>query len=450
MKERQFSLQDIIVAPATPQGVSALAVIRLSGAGCLSLFSQCFTKKTIAQALGGTAHFGRVLSSDGEVLDEVIATVFRAPHSFTGQETVEISCHGNPIVVEALLHRLIALGARMAEPGEFTQRAFLLGKMNLSEAEAIGDLIHSESEAARRAATSQLRGGYSRDLQKLREQLIELAALLELELDFGEEDVEFAQRTTLFDACYRGSQLCKNLANSFKLGKAIKEGIAIAIIGKPNAGKSTLLNTLLNEEKAIVSPVAGTTRDYIEDTLHIEGIAFRIIDTAGIRKTEDSIEIQGVERSLKKAAEAAIILHLIDITDTEPESITLPEGVPVLKVYNKTDLSEQKVPLPADSLSISAVNGNGIEALKTTLFLMATGNGEIQPQSLVTNMRHYQALKQAADSLDSAAHKLQNQSTSDLIALDLRNTLYHLGLITGEVQNDELLAYIFGKFCIGK
>ncbi len=449
MIERQFSLNDIIVAPATPQGISALAVIRITGEGSVGLFSRCFSKQKINEAKGGTAHFGKVLSAESQVLDEVIAVVFRAPNSFTGQETVEISCHGNPIVVEAILKRLIDLGARPAEPGEFTKRAFLLGKMNLSEAEAIGDLIHAESEVARKTATSQLRGGYSRELQDLREKLIEVSALLELELDFGEEDVEFAQRATLKDLCESGASLCRNLASGFKLGKAIKEGIPVAIIGKPNAGKSTLLNALLNEDKAIVSPIAGTTRDYIEDTLSIKGINFRIIDTAGIRKATDSIEKEGVERSLKKAAEASIIIHLIDLSDKENDTTTLPDNIPVLKVYNKADLAKGSHSSNG-GLTISAAKNEGIENLKEALFSLATGNKEIQPGSLVTNMRHYEALTQAAASLEAASGKLTAGLTSDLVAMDLRNGLHHLGLITGEVYNDELLGFIFGRFCIGK
>lgn len=451
---------DTIVALATAPGVAAIAVIRLSGKNAFTIVNQLFPSKDLLAQPSHTIHVG-LLKKDDEVLDEVVVSLFKGPRSYTGEDVVEISCHGSPFVQEKIIQAIIAEGARLAKPGEFTLRAFLNGKMDLTQAEAVADIIASNTEASRRTALQNIRGGFSNELKELREQLIKFSALIELELDFSQEDVEFADRSQLKQLIGELQQVIDRLLQSFKLGNVIKNGVQSAIIGKPNAGKSTLLNTLLNENRAIVSDIAGTTRDTIEEILNIEGVLFRLIDTAGIRQhTSDIIETIGVEKSLEKMHAADVVLYIFDVNETSKEQLqqTVNElkaaNVNYLLIGNKADeggkemlrkkFNDQNV------LFISAKEHIGIDELKKTLLQKAV-TGEIDTEAtIVTNARHFEALQKLHSTLQDVKKGMEENIPGDLLAIDIRQCLHYLGEITGEITNEDQLDYIFSKFCIGK
>jgi len=449
---------DTIVALATPQGVGALAVIRLSGEVAIDLVQNLFRGKDLSSAPSHTAHVGRLITPE-TTLDEVVVTVFRAPRSFTRENSVEISCHGSPLIARQIIQALIKQGARLAEPGEFTKRAFLNGRFDLAQAEAVADLIHAETENARQAALNQMRGGFSRELKNLREQLIHFASLIELELDFGEEDVEFAQRDDLRQLLLRIQQHLAPLIQSFNQGNAIKNGIPTVIAGKPNAGKSTLLNVLLNEDKAIVSDIPGTTRDVIEDEVVLGGITFRFMDTAGLRQTTDSVEAMGVQRTREQMQKAALILYVFDLSAATPADIEAQEkeleqeGKTTLKIGNKTDRAD---PALVEQLRqrgfilISALNREGIDLLISRIVETFHINRVMPGEVLVTNLRHYEKLCLTAESLERALNGLEQHVTGDFLAMDIRQALHHLGEVTGSITTEDLLENIFSRFCIGK
>lgn len=443
---------DTIVALATAPGTGAIAVIRLSGDQSILIADQLFRKKKLADQPTHTLHVG-LLEIDGNIIDEVVAALYKAPRSYTGENIVEFSCHGSPYIQQQILEACVAKGARLAKPGEFTQRAFLNGKMDLAQAEAVADLIAADSKAQQETALQQLRGGFSGDLSELRDQLINFAALIELELDFSDEDVAFADRSQFKKLIHTLKVQIGKLLESFQLGNVIKNGVSVAIIGKPNAGKSTLLNVLLNEERAIVSDIAGTTRDTIEETLNIKGVLFRLIDTAGIRQhTTDKIESIGIERSRQNAEKANIILHLIDVTDPDQSAIDWlqPFASKTIDVLNKTDQTETKNP-EASTLSISAKNNTGIDTLRELMFEKAIGGTIRTENTIVTNARHYDALLHMMESLRTIEEGLDQQLSGDLLTIDIRRALHYLGEITGQVEIDrDILGAIFGKFCIGK
>ena len=431
-----------ICAISTAYGVGGIAVIRVSGEGSIAIVDGLFRgRASLADAKGGTVHFGRI-EQDGEVLDEVLCSVFRAPHSFTGEETVEIACHGSLYIQQELLRWLIDAGCKAAEPGEFTRRAFLSGKMDLTQAEAVADLIAAQSKAEKDLALSQLRGSVSTELAALRERLLHFTSLVELELDFADhEELEFADRTELQTLADEIEQKLAALIRSFATGNAIRNGISVAIIGAPNVGKSTLLNALLGEQRAIVSDIQGTTRDTIEDTLVIDGILFRLIDTAGIRETNDTLESMGMERSRRAAQNAQIVLLVSDGTETRKEDITV-NGT-LIRVLNKTDIGAT-----GEGIRISAKNGE-IEALKRELVLVAK---EMLPTSAVmlSNARHYEAITRAHAAIERVQQGLQDNLSGELLSMDLQDCLTALGEVTGQITNTEVLANIFSKFCIGK
>lgn len=434
----------------------------MSGKQSLPIADSLFSKD-IADADGYTVHYGNFMDGDA-VLDEVVMTVFRSPKSFTREDTVEISFHGSPFILQRALELLGSAGARFAEPGEFTRRAWLNGSMDLSQAEAVADLIASETAASHKLAMAQMRGGVSEEIGKLRVQLLDFVSLIELELDFGEEDVEFADRPKLLELVKLIQEVVSDLAETFRLGNAIKSGIQTVIAGRPNAGKSTLLNTLLQEERAIVSDIPGTTRDTIEEVLTIQGIKFRLVDTAGIREAQDQIEEIGVERTLEKVAGAAILVYLYDVVGTSPAEVEddlsrlRRDGLEVIVVGNKADLrnsSDRARPvttLDADlpSIFISAKTGNNIDELRNSLVMAGTGNSVLGEQVIISNARHYQALQKVGENLASAEQGLQAGLSSELTAIDIRHAIHHLGEITGEITTDEVLGNIFSKFCIGK
>jgi tRNA modification GTPase len=417
---------------------------------------QSHFSKNLSEAVSHSIHFGLLSDSDGRALDEVLVAVFDQKLSFTGEESIEISCHGSPYIQQEILHLLCTLGARMAEPGEFTQRAFLNGKMDLSQAEAVADLIASESKHAHQIALQQLRGHFSNELRTLREELIHFASLIELELDFAEEDVEFADRGQLLALVDKVLKILERLAESFALGNAIKNGVPVALVGAPNTGKSTLLNQLLGEDRAIVSPIAGTTRDVIEETLNIEGILFRLIDTAGIRETTETIEAMGIARSMQKIEQAQIVLCMADAEDTQSLVDTenwiqslktqYPEKHLILLV-NKSDLNPT---IQTRGLLVSAKNGEGISELKAHLRHLVLGHFDLQTDTIVSNARHHEALVKTANIVALAKQGLQAGTSGDFIAMDIRQAMFHLGTITGDISTDDLLANIFSKFCIGK
>lgn len=444
-----------IAAVSTPAGVGGIAVIRLSGPEAFA----------IAQKhLSGQRRYD-IFSIDGEVLDEVVVNRFRAPHSYTGEDTVEFSCHGSLYVQQALLQALLDSGAVLAEPGEFTRRAFLNGRLDLSQAEAVADLVDATNAGAHRLAVSQLRGGYARRLSELRDQFVQLASLLELELDFSDEDVEFADRGRLLSLLDMAEKECRRLCDSFQLGNAIKNGIPVAIVGHPNAGKSTLLNALIGEERAIVSDIAGTTRDTIEDTLVLDGVCYRFIDTAGIRHSDDTIETLGIERSYRAVEKAQVVLYLVDASEADAAHLQLEElarqvpldGKQVLLLLTKSDKLAADAVSPIETIShtsaiaISAQTGFGLDTLRARLRAAVASPAVSDAGSpILSNARHHKALQQVIGALAQVREGLSRGIPADLVVIDLRDALHHLGCITGQVTSDEILGSIFSRFCIGK
>jgi len=457
---RISDLQDTIVALATAPGVGAIGVIRLSGADAVAIAEKIFKAglrkgqgKRLSEQASHTLHFGHIVWAD-EVIDEVVVALYLGKKSYTGEPTIEISGHGSPYILGKIIDVCIAAGARLAMPGEFTQRAFLNGKLDLAQAEAVADLIAANSKAAQQTALNQLRGGFSNDLKLLRDELISFAALIELELDFSDEDVEFADRGKFNELVAQLKQKVAGLIHSFELGNVIKNGISVAIIGKPNAGKSTLLNALLNEERAIVSDIAGTTRDTIEETLNINGILFRLIDTAGIREhSTDRIENLGIERSKQNAIKADMIIHLLDATDAAEQHFDWLQqfASKTITVINKADLLEKHLPDSGNTIRLSAKQKDNIAALKTAMYEKVAG-AEINTEStIVTNARHHEALQKIMESVLAIEQGMQNRLSGDLLTIDIRRALHYLGEITGQVEVDrDILGTIFGKFCIGK
>ncbi len=449
---------ETIVALATVQGVSALAVIRLSGKDAIKITQLAFSGKNLENQPSHTVHFGTI--KDGEKnIDEVLVSVFKEPNSFTHENAVEISCHGSPIIIKEIIKTLLKKGARLAQPGEFTKRAFLNGRFDLAQAEAVADLIHAETDNARQAALNQMRGGFSKEIKRLREELIYFASLVELELDFGEEDVEFAKRDDLKKLILKIQSYLNVLIQSFDQGNVIKNGIPTVIAGKPNAGKSTLLNALLNEERAIVSHIAGTTRDSIEDEMILGGITFRFIDTAGLRETKDEIEALGIGRTREKMKQASLILYVFDLSETNSTEIRQEEeelkmlGVPYIKVGNKVDMANRFILRSLenqDFVMISAAKKTNIQDLKDQILSHFHINKVKQGDVLVTNLRHYQNLMATHEALDRVLKGMEDGVTGDFLAMDIRQSLHYLGEITGEITTEDLLDTIFSKFCIGK
>ncbi len=459
---------DTICAIATAQG-GAIGVIRVSGPMAIEATSRIFTPmsgKPLKERPNYSLTFGKIFSNGGEILDEVLLSIFRAPHSYTGEDSVEISCHGSSYILQQVMALLLANGCRLALPGEYTQRAFLNGKMDLSQAEAVADLIASTSSATHRLAMNQMRGGFSQELSVLRDKLLHLTSLMELELDFSDhEELEFADRTELSQIAGDIERVIARLVNSFSVGNAIKNGVPVAIIGETNVGKSTLLNALLNEEKAIVSDVHGTTRDVIEDTINLRGITFRFIDTAGIRQTTDVVESIGIERTFQKIVQADIVLWMID-SDSEIDIETLKseilphcKGKNLIILFNKSDkvsdercttLSSAFADVDAPKLFISAKHCMGMDELETLLVEIAALPEISQNDVIVTNLRHYEALTHALDSIHRVQSGLQMNLSGDFVSQDLRECIHHLSDIVGEVSNDSVLQYIFRHFCVGK
>lgn len=457
---------DTIIALATPSGVGAIGVIRLSGPEAISLVNEVFNGKDLSVQHSHTIHFGTI--RDGkQILDEVLVSIFIGPKSYTRENVVEISTHGSAFIIESIIKLLIRKGARPANPGEFTLRAFLNGQLDLSQAEAVADLIASNSRASHQVAMQQMRGGFSSELQHLRDQLIHFASMIELELDFGEEDVEFANRDDLKALIYQINRILHKLIVSFEQGNVMKNGVPVVIAGKPNVGKSTLLNALLNEERAIVSEIAGTTRDTVEDEIVIGGLRFRFIDTAGIRDTEDIIEAKGVERTHEKIKQAKLIIYLIDpaqdIAEVEQQISYLGSlGIPFLTVVNKKDLItaelEGKLSVISQGVAatdnpiiyISAKSKTGIEELKSEILRKVNLHAINTDDVLISNIRHLEALQKTQESLNKVLENIDHPVTSDFLAMDIKQALYYLGEITGQVTTDDLLETIFSKFCIGK
>lgn len=460
--------EDTICAISTPAGTGGIAVIRISGSKAIETVMKSWRGADLQKAATHTAHFGTIVYPDGETLDEVVSTVFRCPHSFTGEDTVELSCHGSQWIQSQLVAQMISNGCRAAEGGEFTRRAFMNGKIDLSQAEAIADVIASSSRASHRIAVSQMRGGFSAMLAGLREQLLEFVSLMELELDFSEEDVEFADRTRLIDLAKHIDSVITNLADSFSVGNAIKNGVPVAIVGETNAGKSTLLNRLLHDDKAIVSDIRGTTRDAIEDTINLGGITFRFIDTAGIRDTSDKIESIGIDRTFQKIDNASIILWMIDgtqatgnIRETAEKIMPHCQGKQLIAVINKSDkLNNSTIQAIQSEISnisdrirtitISAKNDIAVDRLEQML-VESAGIPENDPNAVVvTNARHYDALCHAQEAIRRAIDGLQSGLSGDFVSQDIRECMHYLGEITGEITTHEILGSIFSRFCIGK
>ena len=460
--------EDTICAISTPAGTGGIAVIRISGSKAIETVMKSWRGADLRKAATHTAHFGTIVYPDGETLDEVVATVFRCPHSFTGEDTVELSCHGSQWIQSQLVAQMIGNGCRAAEGGEFTRRAFMNGKIDLSQAEAIADVIASSSRASHRIAVSQMRGGFSAMIAGLREQLLEFVSLMELELDFSEEDVEFADRTRLIDLAKHIDSVITNLADSFSVGNAIKNGVPVAIVGETNAGKSTLLNRLLHDDKAIVSDIRGTTRDAIEDTINLGGITFRFIDTAGIRDTSDKIESIGIDRTFQKIDNASIILWMIDgtqatgnIRETAEKIMPHCQGKQLIAVINKSDkLNNSTIQAIQSEISnisdrirtitISAKNDIAVDRLEQML-VESAGIPENDPNAVVvTNARHYDALCHAQEAIRRAIDGLQSGLSGDFVSQDIRECMHYLGEITGEITTHEILGSIFSRFCIGK
>lgn len=495
---------DTICAPATVPGTGAISIIRVSGPKAIEIAAEVVSCKDLADAPGYTIRFGTVFQANGKPLDDVLVSIFRAPHSYTGEDSVEISCHASKFIAEGIMQLLIKAGARTAEPGEFTQRAFINGKMDLTQAEAVADLIASQNAAAHRVAMNQLKGGFSKELKKMREQMLHIVSLMELELDFSDEEVQFADRRELDDLLKATIKHISTLMESFRLGNVIKNGVPVAIVGATNTGKSTLLNALLGEERAIVSDVHGTTRDTVEETMNIDGILFRFIDTAGIRQTDETVEKIGIERTYKKLHEAAIVLAMLDITRSKEE---LAESI--REILDKVDLKQQKLIFLLNKcdlteagnygkddnsarnnsvniknyivslieehniklygkfqwyeanakgnlkdaigiMPISAKTGEGLDALRTTLSATQKDLLADSDTTLITNARHYEALSNARDALVRVRTGLSDALPTDLLTQDIREALYHIGSIVGEISTDEVLGNIFRNFCIGK
>jgi len=455
---------DTIIALATSAGVGAIAVIRLSGEKAIDIVNQNFKakfgKKDLTKVSTHTIHLGNI-TEENRIIDEVLVSIFKNPNSYTGENVVEINCHGSVYIQQEILQLFIKKGVRHADAGEFTLRAFLNGKMDLSQAEAVADLIASNSASSHQVALQQMRGGFSSEIENLRQQLLNFASLIELELDFSEEDVEFADRTEFNNLVSKISSVLKRLIDSFALGNVLKNGIPVAIVGEPNVGKSTLLNALLNEDKAIVSDIAGTTRDAIEDELVIEGVAYRFIDTAGIRHTKDVVESIGIEKTFENIEKAQLVLHLIDATKINVlvnEINKLKEKYPsknILTIVNKADLlsEEQLNKLNTDTanlIPLSAKFKTGIEELTSELTNLANKGALSNNETIVSNSRHFEALNNAYNSINEVKKGIDSQVSTDLFAIDIRQALFHLGEITGEVTTDDLLGNIFANFCIGK
>lgn len=451
---------DTIAALSTPPGVGAIAVVRMSGPSAIKIAAEIFTGDDLVLANSHTLHFG-IIEFKGIKIDEVVIGLFKSPRSYTGEDIVEISCHGSPFIQQQILSLLVLRGARIAKPGEFTMRAFLHGKMDLSQAEAVADLIAAETKAAHDIALKQMRGGYSNELQNLRSELIHFASLIELELDFSEEDVEFAERSHMIKLIEKINKVLNGLIKSFELGNVIKNGINTVIAGRPNAGKSTLLNVLLNEERAIVSEIPGTTRDTIEEELNINGIIFRLIDTAGIREAKDEIEKMGVAKTMEKIKYSTLLLYIFDINTMTLDEVKndlnnlIESGDKMLVIANKIDTAEgennltQFSPIQPDAY-ISSLQKTNIEELKTILYKKIIHDDFNLDSAIVTNSRHLEALQKAKTSLDEVLDAINNNLSGELTALHIRYALNAVGEITGQVTNDDLLDNIFRKFCIGK
>ncbi|HEU4472124.1 MAG TPA: tRNA uridine-5-carboxymethylaminomethyl(34) synthesis GTPase MnmE [Flavisolibacter sp.] len=452
---------DTIVALATPPGVGAIGVIRLSGQKAVDIVNALFPSRDLTAQPSHTLHVG-LLKNSAQVLDEAVVSLYRSPRSYTGEDVVEISCHGSPFVQQQVIEACIDGGARLAKPGEFTQRAFLNGKMDLAQAEAVADLIASNTEASRKTALNNIRGGFSHSLRHLREQLLQFSALIELELDFSQEDVEFADRSRLMQLVKDAQVQTGQLVQSFRLGNVIRNGVSVAIVGRPNAGKSTLLNALLNEDRAIVSDIPGTTRDTIEEVINIDGILFRLIDTAGIREhTADVIEGFGIEKSRQKMKQADIVIYLFDVNETTPEDLqqTVREmegsNITFLLAGNKLDnpvgqSAREKFSGIAGIIYLAAKTGLHLEVLKERMIDLVLRDAAGSENVIVTNARHYHSLLQVTHALKEVEEGLVNRLPGDLLALDIRRCLQYLGEITGEITNEDQLDYIFSKFCIGK
>jgi tRNA modification GTPase len=483
----KHNLTDTIVALATPPGVGAIGVIRLSGIDAIRIADSVFYGKKLDKQKTHTIHFGTIRDADDRILDEVLASIFIAPKSYTREHVVEISTHGSPYIQQQIIQLLLSKGARLAQPGEFTLRAFLNGQLDLSQAEAVADLIASSSESSHAVAMQQMRGGFSEQIKILRGQLVNFASLIELELDFGEEDVEFANRDALKALIVDIQSLIKKLLDSFALGNVLKNGVMTVIAGRPNAGKSTLLNVLLNEDRAIVSEIAGTTRDTIEEILNIKGVEFRLIDTAGIREATDQIEALGVQKTMEKVSQSAILVYVFDVVETKLDEVIkdvqqlIRDDMKLLVICNKmdknpyfrpqwlTNLGDETIPdfhfsanyTPSvfsdispiseeQIITLSAKEGMNIPYLKDALLNLVTEGKVNQESTIVSNARHYEALQKSYQSLDDVLKGMASSVTSDFIAMDIRQALHYLGEIVGEVSTDDLLENIFSKFCIGK
>ena len=451
---------DTIIALATPPGVGAIGVIRISGSKAFEIINDLFPSRDLLNQPSHTILVGLIKSGD-RVIDEVVLSLFRGPRSYTGEDVIEISCHGSPFIQQQVIQTCVEAGARLARPGEFTQRAFLNGKLDLAQAEAVADLIASSTEVARDTALHAMRGGFSVVLANLREQMIRFSALIELELDFSQEDVEFADRTQFYTVLQEASLVTRRLLDSFKFGNVIRNGVRVAIVGRPNAGKSTLLNNLLNENRAIVSDIAGTTRDTIEEVLNIDGVLFRLIDTAGIREhTTDIIEQAGMDKTYEKIKGADLVVYVFDVNETEVDelkglaSLYKVDPNKLLLAGNKTDLLKMETALEKfnkleNTLFISAKNDPHLDNLKQSMFNKAAQRLSTD-DTIVTNIRHYESLRLAEAALKDILLGLDAGVATDLLALDVRRCLHYLGEITGEITNDDQLDYIFSKFCIGK
>jgi tRNA modification GTPase len=461
--------QETIVALATPSGAGAIAIIRLSGKDAITIAADVFQSvsgKDITKQKTHTIHLGHIVDN-GKIYDQVLLSIFKGPNSYTGENVIEISCHGSTFIQQQIIQLLLRRGAKMAQAGEFTLRAFLNGKLDLSQAEAVADLIASDNEASHQIAMQQMRGGFSNEIAKLREELLNFASLIELELDFAEEDVEFADRTQFHELLERIEFVLKRLIDSFAVGNVIKNGIPVAIVGEPNVGKSTLLNALLNEERAIVSDIAGTTRDTIEDELVINGIGFRFIDTAGIRETKDVVESIGIQKTFEKIEQAQVVLYILDgswmmeagsLESVKIEFEKIKNKFPlkhIVVIVNKADLlsteDKNSIQYTIDTIQfLSAKNKTGIDELKNTLLSFVNTGALRNNETIVTNTRHYDSLLKALEEIQKVKWGLDSGISSDLMAIDIRSALYFFGEITGEVTNDELLGNIFANFCIGK